>query len=148
VKNSDPSGHLPSGELKPIETLYGSYRFRSRLEARWAVFFDVIGIEWRYEPEGFDLMEVKIPHQPEYSDPSGKPLWYLPDFYLPKQDYWIEIKPQRPTRGGVIMIERLLVASRKKGFIFWGNIRFSEEIRISNQPEDESTQPRGDFTQK
>ena len=24
--------------------------------------------------------------------------WYLPDFYLPEQKYWIEIKGQRPTR--------------------------------------------------
>ena len=27
-------------EIKPIETHYKGYRFRSRLEARWAVFFD------------------------------------------------------------------------------------------------------------
>ena len=28
--------------IKPIETKYNGYRFRSRLEARWAVFFDMI----------------------------------------------------------------------------------------------------------
>lgn len=38
-------------EIKPIETVYKGYRFRSRLEARWAVFFDAQGIEWEYEPE-------------------------------------------------------------------------------------------------
>ena len=41
--------------VKPIETVYKGYRFRSRLEARWAVFFDALDIEWYYEPEkGFN----------------------------------------------------------------------------------------------
>ena len=41
--------------IKPIETVYNGYRFRSRLEARWAVFFRAVGIEYQYEPEGFDM---------------------------------------------------------------------------------------------
>lgn len=53
--------------IKPIETVYRGCRFRSRLEARWAVFFDAMGIPWDYEPEGFEL-------------PDGTR--YLPDFYL------------------------------------------------------------------
>ena len=32
-------------EVKPIETTYNGYKFRSRLEARWAVFFDSAEIE-------------------------------------------------------------------------------------------------------
>lgn len=63
--------------IKPIETIYNGYRFRSRLEARWAVFFDVLGIEYEYEPEGFEL---------------GDGLRYLPDFYLPENDVWVEVK--------------------------------------------------------
>lgn len=63
--------------IKPIETIYNGYRFRSRLEARWAVFFDAAGIKYQYEPEGFDL-------DAEY---------YLPDFYLPEFYLYIEIKP-------------------------------------------------------
>lgn len=51
--------------IKPIETIYKGYRFRSRLEARWAVLLDALGAQWEYEPEGFDL---------------GKGLKYLPDF--------------------------------------------------------------------
>lgn len=54
--------------LKAIETRFKGYRFRSRLEARWAVFFDALGIEWEYEKEGYDL---------------GNGIWYLPDFWLP-----------------------------------------------------------------
>lgn len=64
-------------DLKPIETRYKGYRFRSRLEARWAVFFDALGIKWEYEKEGYDL---------------GEAGWYLPDFWLPKLTTWVEIK--------------------------------------------------------
>ena len=41
--------------LTPIETVYKGYKFRSRLEARWAVFFEEMGLDWSYEVEGFNL---------------------------------------------------------------------------------------------
>ena len=63
--------------IKAIETRYKGYRFRSRLEARWAVFFDAMGVKWEYEKEGYDL---------------GEAGWYLPDFWLPRLKCWIEIK--------------------------------------------------------
>ena len=66
--------------LRPIETVYKGYRFRSRLEARWAVFFDALDVAWDYETEGFDL---------------GGGLRYLPDFWLPKESCFIEVKPFR-----------------------------------------------------
>ena len=66
-------------EIKAIETIYDEYKFRSRLEARWAVFFNAMGIEYEYEKEGYDL---------------GKDGWYLPDFWLPELELWVEIKPQ------------------------------------------------------
>lgn len=62
--------------ISPIPTFYAGVTFRSRLEARWAVFFDVLDVPWRYEPEGFQC-------------PSG---WYLPDFWLPHHKIWLEIK--------------------------------------------------------
>lgn len=69
-------------QYRAIETRYAGYRFRSRIEARWAVFFDTLGIKYQYELEGFELDNV----------------WYLPDFWLPEQQYWIEIKGQEPTK--------------------------------------------------
>lgn len=63
--------------IKAIETEYKGFRFRSRLEARWAVFFDALGIEYLYEPEGYKL-----------SDGTA----YLPDFYLPESDTFFEVK--------------------------------------------------------
>ena len=85
---------MTRNSIKPIETNYRGYKFRSRLEARWAVFFDHMEIEFYYEPEGYQL-------------PSG---WYLPDFLLKNVvliyptddiddieygigDLWVEIKP-------------------------------------------------------
>lgn len=65
--------------LKAIETTYKGYRFRSRTEARWAVFFDAMKIEWVYESEGFDL---------------GDGGWYLPDFWFPRARQFAEIKGQ------------------------------------------------------
>ncbi len=63
--------------MKAIQTEYKGYLFRSRLEARWAVFFDACGIEWEYEPEGLIL-----------SDGTH----YLPDFYLPAFHCYFEVK--------------------------------------------------------
>lgn len=65
-------------EIKAIETVYKGYRFRSRLEAKWAFYFDVLGVEWLYEAEGFDL------------GPLG---YYLPDFLFPGWGCWGEVKP-------------------------------------------------------
>ena len=64
--------------VKPIETVYKGYRFRSRLEAKWAIFFEWLQIKFEYEIEGFDFGE------------SG---YYLPDFWLPEFKCWVEIKP-------------------------------------------------------
>lgn len=77
--------------IKPIETTYAGCRFRSRLEARWAVFFDALDIDWQYEPQGFELGWWETYEKDnEYSAP---PLRYLPDFYLPKSNTWVEVKP-------------------------------------------------------
>lgn len=40
--------------VKAIPTIYKSIRFRSRLEAKWAAFFDLAGWRWEYEPEDLD----------------------------------------------------------------------------------------------
>lgn len=64
-----------------IDTVYRGHRFRSRLEARWAVLMDHAGIEWRYEPDGYQITML-----------DGSTRWYLPDFYLPASKVWLEVK--------------------------------------------------------
>jgi hypothetical protein len=66
--------------MKAIDTQYKGYNFRSRLEARWAVFFDALGLKWEYEPEGFELEDGTK---------------YLPDFkvrYPDGGEQWFEVK--------------------------------------------------------
>jgi hypothetical protein len=65
--------------IKAIETRYDGYKFRSRLEARWAVFFNELRIDWEYEPEGFTV-----------DTPRGR-INYLPDFWL-GTGQWAEVK--------------------------------------------------------
>jgi hypothetical protein len=56
------------------ETKYKDIMFRSRLEAKWACFFDLVGWDWIYEP--FDL--------------DG----WTPDFLIKgTQDILVEVKP-------------------------------------------------------
>jgi len=74
--------------MKAIETKYKGYRFRSRLEARWAVFFDALGISWEYETEGFELS-------------TGE--YYLPDFKVTSRVgfiTWYEVKPKHGDDDG------------------------------------------------
>ena len=63
--------------MKIIETSYNGYRFRSRLEARAAVLMDEAKIKYVYEPEGFVFEDGTT---------------YLPDFYLPDMDTYLECK--------------------------------------------------------
>lgn len=58
-----------------IPTTYRGLNFRSRLEATWAAFFDLVKWEWKYEP--FDLKG------------------YIPDFLLVRPPNWemlVEVK--------------------------------------------------------
>jgi hypothetical protein len=77
-----------------IETTYAGCRFRSRLEARWAVFFDALGIKWEYEPQGY-VIDV----------PGQGAIPYLPDFWLPDSTAWAEVK------GNQDLANRALLAS-------------------------------------
>lgn len=58
-------------DIRAIPTYYNGISFRSRLEARWAIIFDQLGITWQYETEGYD---VPIGN--------GATIRYLPDFVL------------------------------------------------------------------
>lgn len=92
--------------IKPIQTRYKGYHFRSRLEARWAVFFDALGVQWEYEPEGFEL-------------PDGTR--YLPDFWLPKEQLWVEIKGREPTRDEQVKCHQMALGSGNCVALIYGS---------------------------
>lgn len=48
-------------EIQAIKTPYHGVWFNSRLEARWAAFFDALGVEWIYEPERFKTAHYYTP---------------------------------------------------------------------------------------
>lgn len=66
---------------KAIQTKWHGCWFRSKLEARWAVAFEAMGLEWEYEPGGYVVDGV----------------WYEPDFIvagLLGEQWWtfVEVK--------------------------------------------------------
>lgn len=99
--------------IKAIETTYKGYRFRSRLEARWAVAFDACGVSWTYEEEGFDLGE--------------RVGWYLPDFRLdfgrtPDLNPTIEIKPLSARPYGGVRLPKVYMAGSMRSGEGWRGI--------------------------
>jgi len=62
-------------DIKAHPTMYNGIQFRSRLEAKWATFFDLINWKWQYEPCDFN--------------------GWIPDFalYGHKQTVYVEVKP-------------------------------------------------------
>jgi hypothetical protein len=98
--------------IKPIETVYKGYRFRSRIEARWAVVFKTLAQPWEYEKEGYDL---------------GDAGWYLPDFWLPNtydrighRGIWVEIKGQQPSDIESQRCEALALGTKHSVMMFVG----------------------------
>lgn len=94
-------------DIKPLETHWNGWLFRSRLEARWAVFLHTLGLAFEYEPEGYDL---------------GEAGWYLPDFYLPESGLWLEIKPDAELRPedaakGIAFDDKITARNRAKWLI-------------------------------
>lgn len=94
--------------IKAIETVYpwpDGPRYRSRLEARYAVFFDSLNLRYEYEPEGYELWGNRR---------------YLPDFWLPDLRSWIEIKGDVPTDDEENLMYDLVGMRDSIGHIFYG----------------------------
>lgn len=102
--------------IKAIETTYKGCRFRSRLEARWAVFFDTLGVRWEYEPEGFEL-------------PSGR---YLPDFDL-AYGLWVEVKALPPSAADEQRFMELCAGTHRRGVIVVGAPHCAEWISVDSE---------------
>lgn len=106
--------------IPAIQTKYKGYHFRSRLDARWAVFFDACGVRWEYEKEGYDLSD----YSEEIGDfQLGR---YLPDFYLPELKTWVEIKGGLPDNHWKLTLPEVQIWSvvaitrARAGWVFFG----------------------------
>ena len=70
------------------------------------MFFDAAEIEWQYEPEGYRL-------------DGGRP--YLPDFWLPKREMFVEVKPTKEAGAeSISLMKQLVDLTGKVGLVISG----------------------------
>lgn len=140
------TGFTGPSTSKAIETIYpwpDGNRYRSRLEARWAVFFETLGIPYEYEKEGYDLSHLIGPtfgwtdssapgedaeeiYQSWRVDVGRTSALYLPDFWLPHLNCWIEIKGQEPSRRESALADMLAFHTNSPLYLFYGEMRGPE----------------------
>jgi len=51
--------------------------FKTELDARWAAFFDTLGVDFEYEPSKFEKGDAS----------------YTPTFFLPETKTWVDVSP-------------------------------------------------------
>lgn len=98
-------------------TRYHGTLFRSRLEAHWAVYFDLLGWEWEYEPQAFHFPYLSI--------------GYCPDFWLrtgPK--CWVEVKPKSPNLSELTKAA-LLCTRTKAALLFAVDLPDGQGMKLS-----------------
>ncbi len=101
--------------IDAIPTFYEGYVFRSRLEVWWAYTLDEVEVPWLYEYKVFET-------------PKGA---YLPDFYLPEQDIWLEIKPLRPNEDEVAKLVSVSEQVDGKCYFTIGFPRFDGPLNLA-----------------
>lgn len=107
-------------QVKAIQTQYKGYRFRSRLEARWAVLLDALLLDWTYEPEGYEF-------------PNGSR--YLPDFRIPAMRGMLEIKPSSPGTADLSRAIASLTALIEAEEVAGGLIAFGQPSADMDKPD-------------
>jgi hypothetical protein len=90
-----------SPHINALPTKYDGHEFRSRLEAKWAVMFNCLGIPYEYEPHCVTVSGDG--YLPE------RGVGYLPDFYLPDMGSYAEVKPELPTPTELYKCQRLAI---------------------------------------
>jgi len=104
-------------ETRVVPVRWGKHRFRSRAEARWAVFFDGIGVEFQYEPEQFEL---------------SIGVCYTPDFYLCKQNIYVEVKHRglvAPSQDEQLKAMSLAIDTGTAVLMLFGDVRVTTQAR-------------------
>jgi len=77
--------------VKAIPQVLDGIKYRSRTEARWSRFFDLAGMDYEYESEGY-MLEVG---------------WYVPDFWLSESGVYFEVKGTLPNGREVAVAQAL-----------------------------------------
>lgn len=134
--------------IRAIPTRYNGVNFRSRLEARWAAFFDLVGWRWEYEP--IDLKGwapdfiIKLPIADVYAEvkpvetiehPEIKGLWLLPQ----ESTAWQKTRPHdcasfvlhlgaRPQSSNYCSIGRL-TDGKPVGDVLWIDVESTLRVK-------------------
>ena len=103
-----------SKDYKAIATKYRNFEFRSRLEAKYAVFFDLVGWRWSYEP-------------PERAG-------WIPDFAIGERPTLVEVKPFYRTAEWGDAVQKIIDSGERENVILLG----SDPCWISAEPDNES----------
>jgi hypothetical protein len=103
--------------IKAIATTYRQYEFRSRLEAKWAAFFDLCHWPWSYEPV----------------DLNG----WIPDFAIGERPTLVEVKPFFRKEEFTDAKTKIFQSGHKSEVILLGN----DPVWIANAIESYSAAP-------
>lgn len=96
--------HPMHTSYSPHPVTYCGVLFRSTLELRYALLFNNLGISWIFEEQAF---QTKLNR-------------YLPDFFLPDLDCFVEIKGKTPTEVEISKITDVCNDTGKVGVILAG----------------------------
>lgn len=110
-----------SSTISPIPTVWNGWRFRSRLEARWAIYFDTLGIPYEYELEGYEV---------------APGVCYLPDFYLPEHRCYAEVKGKRLTDEESSKVLNFVRSTNECIILLVGSPEYAPYFRVWRDPTD------------
>ena len=81
---------------------------RSRIEVRWALILDKLGLQWEYEPQGYKF---------------SNGVMYLPDFAIYSDDTWfLEVKGIHPNEQEIEKATLLAKGLKTNVVIVWNGI--------------------------
>lgn len=116
-----------------IDTLYNGYTFRTRLEARWAVFFDVIGMKYDYDVESFELNDGTIIHPNFYIHDWGPHLYKdEPEDSPMRVGSWVQIFVHEVNEEELKNATFLCSETNKPVFLIWGNVGLPKFVLKDN----------------
>ena len=107
-------------KFRAKSTCYDGNYFRSKLEARWAVFMDLLGVTYEYERDsaivGAGFVEIG----------------YCPDFFLEDLQLYVEIKPRKPNE--IEILKAVGWADYTADVVFFYNLSLDNGIKVIGEP--------------
>jgi hypothetical protein len=101
--------------VEPLKVIHNGQHFREPLAARWAVFFEALGVRYEHEGESLEVDGLR----------------YLPTFWMPEQQCWVEVKGQELTEEDDKKALLLAHHTRKHVYLFAGEIQVPDGKPVS-----------------